>query len=160
MMPPWLRYGLFAVWVLALASTPLWAENYIVRMAIIACDVYGAGAVVEFHRRVHRLSVVLDRRVLRPRLLCRRLVAARGRAGRCWPGPSQRCSSVLFAAALGAIILRLRGHYFAIGSFGVVEVVRLVISSWGGLTGGGDGLNVPLLAGRTERGRADLPCAS
>ena len=31
-----------------------------------------------------------------------------------------------FAAALGAIILRLRGHYFAIGSIGVVEVVRLV----------------------------------
>ena len=52
-----------------------------------------------------------------------------------------------FAAALGAIILRLKGHYFAIGSIGVVEVVRLVISSWGSLTGGGDGLNLPLLAG-------------
>src|SRR5262249_10361045 len=52
-----------------------------------------------------------------------------------------------FATALGAIILRLRGHYFAIASFGLVEVVRLVISSWGGLTGGGDGLNLPLLGG-------------
>lgn len=50
-----------------------------------------------------------------------------------------------FAALLGAIILRLRGHYFAIGSIAVVEVCRLVISSWGSLTGGGDGLNLPLL---------------
>ena len=65
----------------------------------------------------------------------------------CSPGASRRCSSALFAAALGAIILRLRGHYFAIGSIGVVEVVRLVISSWGSLTGGGDGLNLPLLGG-------------
>jgi branched-chain amino acid transport system permease protein len=47
----------------------------------------------------------------------------------------------------GAIILRLRGHYFAIGSIGLVEVLRLVISSWGSLTGGGDGLNVPLVQG-------------
>jgi len=52
-----------------------------------------------------------------------------------------------FAAAMGAIVLRLKGHYFAIGSIGVVEVMRLVISSWGSFTGGGDGLNVPLLAG-------------
>lgn len=52
-----------------------------------------------------------------------------------------------FATALGMIILRMRGHYFAIASIGVVEVVRLVISSAGGLTGGGDGLNLPLLGG-------------
>jgi len=52
-----------------------------------------------------------------------------------------------FAAAFGAIILRLRGHYFAIGSIAIVEVVRLVISSWGSLTGGGDGLNLPILSG-------------
>ncbi|MBC7136904.1 MAG: branched-chain amino acid ABC transporter permease [Oceanibaculum nanhaiense] len=56
-----------------------------------------------------------------------------------------------FAVALGAIILRLKGHYFAIGSIAVVEVVRLVISSWGSLTGGGDGLNVPLLEGGPDR---------
>jgi branched-chain amino acid transport system permease protein len=51
------------------------------------------------------------------------------------------------AALFGAIILRLRGHYFAIGSIALVEVTRLVISSWGSLTGGGDGLNVPLVQG-------------
>jgi branched-chain amino acid transport system permease protein len=52
-----------------------------------------------------------------------------------------------FAAALGLIILRLKGHYFAIGSIAIVELMRLVISSWGSVTGGGDGLNVPLLRG-------------
>jgi branched-chain amino acid transport system permease protein len=50
-----------------------------------------------------------------------------------------------FAAALGAILLRLKGHYFAIGTIAVVEVCRLVISSWSSLTGGGNGLNIPLL---------------
>src|SRR5262249_50439657 len=39
------------------------------------------------------------------------------------------------------------GHYFAMGSIGVVEVVRLVVLSWGSLTGGGDGLNLPLMSG-------------
>src|SRR5262249_19532772 len=39
------------------------------------------------------------------------------------------------------------GHYFAMGSIGVVEVVRLVVLSWGSLTGGGDGLNLPLIGG-------------
>jgi len=53
----------------------------------------------------------------------------------------------LFAAALGGIILRLKGHYFAIGSIAIVELTRLVVSSWGSMTGGGDGLNVPLLRG-------------
>ena len=64
----------------------------------------------------------------------------------------------LFAAALGGILLRLRGHYFAIGSIGVVEVVRLLIASWGSFTGGGDGLNVPSLpAGRTSYASFWLP---
>lgn len=56
-----------------------------------------------------------------------------------------------FAAVLGGIILRLRGHYFAIGSIAVVELCRLVVSSWSSLTGGGDGLNLPLLQGSPEQ---------
>lgn len=55
-----------------------------------------------------------------------------------------------FAAVLGGILLRLRGHYFAIGSIAVVELCRLIISSWSSLTGGGDGLNLPLLQGSPE----------
>ena len=85
---------------------------------------------------------------------------------RCRSGPACRwcCAWAVatlfvgaFAAALGAIILRLRGHYFAIGSIGVVEVVRLVVSSWGSLTGGGDGLNLPLLSGGPNAVGPDLP---
>jgi branched-chain amino acid transport system permease protein len=52
-----------------------------------------------------------------------------------------------FAALLGFAILRVKGHYFAVGSISVVEVLRLVASSWSGLTGGGDGLNVKIMEG-------------
>ena len=55
-----------------------------------------------------------------------------------------------FSAALGFAILRLRGHYFAVGSFAVLELVKLAASSWTGLTGGGTGLNVPILPGGPE----------
>jgi len=52
-----------------------------------------------------------------------------------------------FAAGAWSHHPRLRGHYFAIGSIGVVEVVRLLVVIMGSLTGGGDGLNLPLLSG-------------
>ncbi|MGC3985463.1 MAG: branched-chain amino acid ABC transporter permease [Pseudorhodoferax sp.] len=53
----------------------------------------------------------------------------------------------LFAALLGYGLLRMKGHYFAVGSIATVEVLRLAASSWSGLTGGGEGLNLPILAG-------------
>ncbi len=55
-----------------------------------------------------------------------------------------------FAAVLGFAILRVKGHYFAVGSISVVEVLRLIASSWSGLTGGGDGLNVKILQGGAD----------
>jgi branched-chain amino acid transport system permease protein len=58
--------------------------------------------------------------------------------------------TAVFAASLGFVILRLRGHYFAVGSFAIVEILRLGASSWHGLTGGGSGLNVPILPGGPE----------
>jgi branched-chain amino acid transport system permease protein len=54
--------------------------------------------------------------------------------------------SALFAAALGRAILHLRGHYFAIASLVVAEVLREVTNSATDLTGGGMGLNLPVLA--------------
>lgn len=51
----------------------------------------------------------------------------------------------LFAGLLGTAILHLRGHYFAIASLVVGDVLREVSNSWTGLTGGGMGLNLPLL---------------
>ncbi len=53
----------------------------------------------------------------------------------------------IFAACLGFAILRMKGHYFAIGSISIVEIVRLVASSWSSLTGGGEGLNLPIFRG-------------
>jgi branched-chain amino acid transport system permease protein len=55
--------------------------------------------------------------------------------------------STMFAALLGLAILHLRGHYFAIGSLVVPDVLREVTNTWVSLTGGGMGLNVPLVSG-------------
>jgi branched-chain amino acid transport system permease protein len=52
--------------------------------------------------------------------------------------------AILFAAALGFALLRLRGHYFAIASLVVAEVLREIANSATGLTGGGMGLNLPI----------------
>jgi branched-chain amino acid transport system permease protein len=52
-----------------------------------------------------------------------------------------------FAACLGSVLLGLRGHYFAIGTIAVVEVMKEVANNWEGVTGGAVGLNIPILAG-------------
>ena len=140
------RYVLFALWVLALASTPLWADNYVVHLAITIAMYtalvqswnfiggfagYPSFATAAFFG-LGSYAGALTQIAGLPSVLAWLFATA---------------FVIAFAALFGVIILRLRGHYFAIASFGVVEVVRLVISSWGSLTGGGDGLNVPLVAG-------------
>jgi branched-chain amino acid transport system permease protein len=145
MAPRW-HYVVFALWVLALACTPLWATNYIVRLAITiamytsltsswnfiggftgypsfsTAAFFGLGCYAGAVSQRHGVPMVLA-----------------------WVVATLFVGA--FATGLGAIILRLRGHYFAIGSIGIVEVVRLVVSSWDSLTGGGDGLNLPLISG-------------
>lgn len=54
-------------------------------------------------------------------------------------------AAAVFAAALGAAILHLKGHYFAIASLVVAEVLLEITNSWTSLTGGGMGLNLPVL---------------
>ncbi len=145
-----LRYILLAGWIGLLAATPLVADNYTVRIAITVA-MYSAMALswnfIGGFAGYPSFST-----------------AAFFGLG-CYAGALAQRNGVplvlawalatlfvtAFAVALGAIILRLKGHYFAIGSIAVVEVVRLVISSWGSLTGGGDGLNVPLLEGGPDR---------
>ena len=53
--------------------------------------------------------------------------------------------AMAFAAAIGRAILHLRGHYFAIGSLVIADVLREIINGWTDLTGGGRGLNLPVL---------------
>jgi branched-chain amino acid transport system permease protein len=140
------QYVIFAVWVLLLAATPLWASNYIVRLAITIAMFtalalswnfiggftgYPSFSTAAFFG-LGCYAGALSQRAGVPMVLA-------------WGIATVVVGA--FAAALGAIILRMRGHYFAIGSIGIVEVTRLVISSWGSVTGGGDGLNLPLLTG-------------
>jgi branched-chain amino acid transport system permease protein len=53
----------------------------------------------------------------------------------------------LLAATLGIVLLRLRGHYFAIASLSLVEVFRELVNNATDLTGGGMGMNIPLASG-------------
>jgi branched-chain amino acid transport system permease protein len=145
-MPTMVRYILFAAWVLALATTPLWADNYIVRLAIIIA-MYTA--LVQSWNFIGGFAGY-------PSFATAAFFGLGSYAGALTqiaglPSVLAWLFATLFVGALatvfGFIILRLRGHYFAIASFGLVEVLRLVLSSWGSLTGGGDGLNVPLATG-------------
>lgn len=52
--------------------------------------------------------------------------------------------ALFFAFLLGMALLRLRGHYFAIASLVVAEVLRELVNSATDLTGGGMGLNLPV----------------
>jgi branched-chain amino acid transport system permease protein len=56
-------------------------------------------------------------------------------------------ASFLLAGLFGAVLLRLRGHYFAIASLSLVEVLRELVNNATNLTGGGMGLNIPLASG-------------
>jgi branched-chain amino acid transport system permease protein len=54
---------------------------------------------------------------------------------------------MLLAIIIGLPILRLRGHYFAVASLGIGEVLRHVATSWTDLTRGGMGINLPPMLG-------------
>lgn len=56
---------------------------------------------------------------------------------------------LVVAAAVGAPILRLRGHYFAVASLAIGEVFREIAMSWTAVTGGGMGVNLPPLGFKT-----------
>lgn len=133
-----------------LAAAPLYGDNYVVRTAAIVA-MYGAlatswnfiGGFTGYPSFSTAAFFGLGAYV---GALCQRqgipMIVAWGIA---------TVAVAAFAAVLGGIILRLRGHYFAIGSIAVVELCRLIVSSWSSLTGGGDGLNLPLLQGSPEQ---------
>ena len=141
-----LVFALVALWVLLLALTPWLAGNYTVRIAItiamfsamaLSWNIIGgftgypSFSTAAFFGLGAYVGAIAQRNGL-PMILAWTIATL---------------AVVLFAAALGAIILRLKGHYFAIGSIAVVELLRLVTASWSGVTGGGDGLNVPFMRG-------------
>jgi branched-chain amino acid transport system permease protein len=51
------------------------------------------------------------------------------------------------ALVLGLPLLRLKGHYFAVGTIASVEVIREIANNWETLTGGAIGMNIPIQVG-------------
>lgn len=139
-------YILFAVWVLLLALTPWIANNYIVKIstflamyAAIAMSWNFIGGYAGYPSFATAAFVGLGAysgAILQNSGIP--MVAAWGLAA---------IIVMVFAFGIGQIVLKMKGHYFAIGSIALVEVLSHTASSWSGLTGGGEGLNVKILEG-------------
>lgn len=137
---------LFVGWLILLALVPFVADNYYVRLATFVC-MYGAlalswnfiGGYAGYPSFSTAAFVGLGSYVggLLQNAGVPMVLA--------WIGATIFVS--IFAALVGAAILRMKGHYFAIGSITLVEVLRMVTSLWSDLTGGGDGLNIPIMPG-------------
>ena len=57
---------------------------------------------------------------------------------------------IFFTIIFGLPVLRLKGHYFAIATLGLNEATKALVDNLTGLTGGGMGLSLPLIAGDVE----------
>jgi branched-chain amino acid transport system permease protein len=62
-----------------------------------------------------------------------------------WASVAGGATAMVLAFFIGWPCLRLKGPYFAISMLGVNEVLRVAVSYWEGLTGGGNGLSLPAL---------------
>jgi len=144
--PSKLSYTLFAVWVTLLALSPWIANNYIVKIstflamyAAIALSWNFIGGYAGYPSFATAAFVGLGSYA----------GAILQNAGYpmvvAWLMAALIVS--LFAAGVGRIILKMKGHYFAIGSIALVDVLSHIASSWASLTGGGEGLNVKILSG-------------
>jgi branched-chain amino acid transport system permease protein len=132
----------FAI-VLALAATPVVADNYMLRLATTAAmyialagswNLIGGLAgypsfatAAFFGLGAYGAAVVISKAHV-PLLIG-------------WTTGAM--VATLFAATIGPAILRLRGHYFAVASLVMAAVLRELVNSATGLTGGGMGLNLP-----------------
>ncbi|VFR71213.1 Branched-chain amino acid transport system permease protein LivM (TC 3.A.1.4.1) [plant metagenome] len=139
-------HGLFIAWVLLLAASPFLVDNYMVRLATFVCMYAALAMSWNF----------IGGYAGYPSFSTAAFVGLGSYAGGllqnagvpmvlAWVGATLFVSA--FAALAGAAILRMKGHYFAIGSISMVEVLRLVTSLWSDVTGGGDGLNIAIMPG-------------
>jgi branched-chain amino acid transport system permease protein len=140
-MRSWLALAVIATLVAAL---PLVGNNYALRLATTVCMYsvmaqswnfigglagYPSFATAAFFGLGAYASAILQNRGVP-------MVPA-------WAGAG--LAALLFAAFLGGAILHLRGHYFAIASLIVAEMLREIVNTLPDFTGGGKGVNLPLL---------------
>lgn len=141
-----LPYVLFAMWFLLLAAAPFLASNYIVKIATFLA-MYGALALSwNFIGGYTGYPSFSTAAFFGLGAYAGALLQNAGVwVGLAWLGGA--IVVTVFAAILGFAILRMKGHYFAIASIALVEVLMLTASIWSGLTGGGEGLNVKIMPG-------------
>jgi branched-chain amino acid transport system permease protein len=60
------------------------------------------------------------------------------------------CAGAIVALLLGLPLLRLKGHYFAVGTIASVEVFHEIANNWDALTGGAVGINIPIQPGNPD----------
>ena len=140
-MKSWVALAVVAV---LLAVLPLLGSNYFLRIATTVCMYavmaqswnfigglagYPSFATAAFFGFGAYTSAILQNHGAP-------MVLAWGSAG---------LAALLFAAFLGGAILHLRGHYFAIASLIIAEMLREIVNTLPEFTGGGKGLNLPFL---------------
>ena len=141
-----IAYLLFAIWVIALASTPWIANNYIVKIATFLAMYAAIALSWNFIGGFAGYPSFATGAFIGLGAYSGALLQNTG-----WFAPlawgAAMVIVVVFAALVGKVILKMKGHYFAIGSIALVEVLSHGASSWSRLTGGGEGLNVAIMAG-------------
>jgi branched-chain amino acid transport system permease protein len=142
-MTPWRNWLILAALALVVAALPLAANNYLLRLATTVCmyavlaqswnfigglagypsfataAFFGTGAYVAAIAQGYGWPMAL----------------AWGSAG---------LAATAVATVIGGGILHLRGHYFAIASLVVAEMLREIVNAMPDIAGGGKGLNLPI----------------
>ena len=140
---PWIA---FALWFLFLAAVPFIASNYFVKIATFIAMYAALALSWNFIGGYTGYPSFSTAAFFGLGAYTGALLQNAG----WWVGAAWLSGAVvttLFAAIIGFAILRMKGHYFAIGSIALVEILMLVASIWADLTGGGEGLNVKIMPG-------------
>lgn len=141
-----LPYVLFALWFLALAAVPFAASNYFVKIATFLAMYAALALSWNFIGGYTGYPSFSTAAFFGLGAYAGALLQNAGAwVGLAWIGGALVVTA--FAALLGFAILRMKGHYFAIASIALVEVLMLIASTWADFTGGGEGLNVKIMPG-------------
>lgn len=144
------KVGLPAAILLVLLSLPWWGTGYVVRTATLivmfialtqAWNILsGFGGYVSIGHVAFFGVGAYTTGILMSTLGLPFAVGVIGGAG----------AAALLAALVGYPILRLHGHYFAVGTFALAEAIRHLAENATWLTGGGMGFRMPLFQGTPQ----------